>query len=540
VRTGRLRRFFAASEVAGSGPPGLLILLGLGEAEATAQLGGRRGWRAIGVTEIPAEERDVVALAADSAATLRRAAPALAGLSTRACTILLADTDRPGRLRVPPAIAGVPVTEVELTQAPDGGPASLTVRTEEPVDVGVICTIVLAGARPVVAERTAPTGVDTAVASPRGFRADADGPAALLTIDATTHGFALSTEAAPLGRGDARAGLTENHVRALRDARHLTVTFGPDTDPAVLGVLLGQLACAGVPTIVPALPPPVADALGRAVVDGYAAASAEVFADPTRRADWSVTQRRHALRRFGTPSTPEVSVLVPTNRPGFLSFALQQVERQDWAALQTVLVLHGLSWSHPQVQAAVERFRRPLEVVEVDRAATFGQALNAGLHRCSGRLIAKMDDDDWYGPHHITDLVQARLHSGAAVTALASYWIYLSEADTTLLRSGPTEDYATAVHGGTMMLGRDDLLTLGGWRDTARGEDTHLQAAAQAVGARMYGIHDLGFLYYRGHDHTWAVGEKHWLADGRWPRAAGFRPPAQVLPLPHPATGGAS
>jgi hypothetical protein len=51
----------------------------------------------------------------------------------------------------------------------------------------------------------------------------------------------------------------------------------------------------------------------------------------------------------------------------------------------------------------------------------------------------------------------------------------------------------------------------------------------------MYSIHDLGFLYYRGKDHTWTPedGDQRWLSKDpeQW---TGFRPPPQLDPLPHP------
>lgn len=516
-------------------PPGLALRLGVPADVAGRFLGDHRPWQVREVSELSDEaEQPEVVLVADSAASLRRVAAAALPVRSRTLTIALAGTDRAGRLQVPVRVGDVPVVAAGLSQASEVGPAVLTVRTEQAVRLDALCQVALSGSvRPQVDEPAAVPVVDTAVISPRGFRADATAGDAELTVDGSS--FVVHRDGRQICRGDLRVGVTENHLAALRPARALHIALDLTTAPADAARLLAQLACAGVPTLAPVLPAPVAGALGADVTAGLVAASAALFADPARRADWSVAIRRAALYRFAPPvSVPEVSVLVPTNRPGFLSFALGQVQRQDWPVVQTVLILHGHSAAEPSVAAAIQRYSRPLEVVEVDRAASFGEALNAGLRRCTGAIVSKMDDDDWYGPHHLTDLVQARAHSGAALAALASYWIYLRESATTVHRTGDTEDYVTAVHGGTMLIGREELLALGGWRATARGEDTHLQAAVAAAGLRMYGIHDLGFLYYRGHDHTWAVAEQHWLGDDRWRRTPGFAPPSQLEPLPHP------
>jgi hypothetical protein len=236
-----------------------------------------------------------------------------------------------------------------------------------------------------------------------------------------------------------------------------------------------------------------------------------------------------------------VSVLLPTRRAEFLPFALAQVERQDWPDVETVVVLHGVSADDPSVQKAVAGFARPLVVVEVPGDAVFGQALNAGVARCSGRLLTKMDDDDWYGPHHITDLVLARAYSGATVVGLTGYHVYLSGSDTTVRWTAPaTESSAGWLAGGTLMLGLDDVRDLGGWRATPSAVDWHLLAAVRAAGGWLYATHDLGFLYFRGDDHTWTPagnrGDAVWLERDPSPRS-GFHPPPQLDPLAHPALG---
>jgi glycosyltransferase involved in cell wall biosynthesis len=245
-------------------------------------------------------------------------------------------------------------------------------------------------------------------------------------------------------------------------------------------------------------------------------------------------------RRYGRPcvAPPSISVLVPTRRADFLPFVLAQIERQDWPDFETVLVLHGLCADDPSVQKAVAGFCRPLVVVEVPGETVFGAALNAGIARCSGRLLTKMDDDDWYGPHHLTDLVLARAYSGATVVGLTGYSVYLHGSDTTIRwTTPPTEAPAGWLAGGTMLLGLEDVRELGGWRATPSAVDWHLLASVRAAGGWLYATHDLGFLYYRGHDHTWSPagdrGDAVWLERDPAPRA-GFHPPPQLDPLTHP------
>lgn len=405
-----------------------------------------------------------------------------------------------------------------------------------------------------VGERLWLPPVDTAVLSPVGFRREATGLGSVRIAAGENPTLTLTgSDGAVLSSGDARPGLTENQIDALRGLHGVTVDSAVE-DLAIFGRVLTQLACAGVPVRPLSLPAALAGALGEDLAARFTTDWDP--ADPMIRESWSVSTRRAALRRFAPEgywadlarrhdrpavAAPSISVLVPTRRADFLPFALGQIERQDYPDFETVLVLHGLAADDPSVQKAIAGFTRPLVVVEVPGDAVFGAALNAGVGRCSGRLLTKMDDDDWYGPHHLTDLVLARAYSGATVVGLTGYHVYLHDSDTTIRWTAPaTEAPAGWLAGGTMLLGLDDVRDLGGWRATPSAVDWHLLAAVRTAGGWLYATHDLGFLYYRGHEHTWTPaggkGDAVWLERDPSPRA-GFHPPPQLDPLTHPRVG---
>jgi hypothetical protein len=400
-----------------------------------------------------------------------------------------------------------------------------------------------------VAEGLALPPVDTAVISPAGFDRAATGEPARLDL-AADGSFVLRVPGAAPTTGELRIGLTENHIAALRPVRAVEV-IDAGTDPLGLGRVLSQLGCAGVPTRIEALPAEVADALGEDLAERFRSPAALKLIDAIDREDWSVTTRRFALARFapqpfwaargralGKPTTdaPSVSALLATRRAANLPFALAQLARQDWPELETVLVLHGITRQTPGVAEALAAFDRPLIVVEIGADVLFGLALDEGMRRCSGRLITKWDDDDWYGAHHVTDLVQAHTYSGAALVGISGYFAYLQGTDVTIRwTNAPSGTRVRWVHGGTILMSREDMTAVGGWHAVPRSVDAHLLKTVLGQGAPMYSIHDLGFLYYRGRDHTWTPdeGDQRWLSHDpeQW---SGFRPPPQLNPLPHP------
>jgi hypothetical protein len=96
----------------------------------------------------------------------------------------------------------------------------------------------------------------------------------------------------------------------------------------------------------------------------------------------------------------------------------------------------------------------------------------------------------------------------------------------TVRRRDATESYRPIVAGGTMMLSRDALASVGGFRPMRRHVDAGLLSAVRAAGGSVYRTHGHGYLLRRGSTgHTWDPGLPYFVSrsrtDEQW---RGFRP----------------
>jgi hypothetical protein len=350
---------------------------------------------------------------------------------------------------------------------------------------------VLGRAPVVVAAVEAP--LDEALLNPVGFRRDWDrGPVPL-------------PEGAP----------TPELVASVRDAQAVLVPH--DADPrAVAG-----LAMAGVPLVGP----------GFDEVD---------LDDPMRREEHSVRLRRAALREHShlawrrrlaeraglrAPAYPSVSVLLATRRPEQLAFALDQVARQRGVdELELVLATHGFDADPGLVRERLGD--RPVTLLPLPAETVFGDVLRAATDAAAGDVVVKMDDDDWYGPDVVADLLLAKHYSGADLVGMPAELVYLEPIRTTVRRRGPSESFGAVVAGGTMTLDRALLRAVGGFRSVPRHVDARLLDDVRAAGGSVYRTQGLGYVLRRTtHGHTWDTGLGYFLTRqsvaGQW---RGFRP----------------
>jgi hypothetical protein len=219
-----------------------------------------------------------------------------------------------------------------------------------------------------------------------------------------------------------------------------------------------------------------------------------------------------------------VTVVLASRRPHHVPEALAQIARQRHVEVQVVLALHG--FTADLVRPAVRAFPLPITVIEADAATVFGEVLAQAAARADAGLIAKWDDDDWYGPEHLADLLMARLYSGADVVGTAAEFFYLEPLDVTIRRTDyKSEVWSDHVAGGTILLGRDTLAEAGGFQPLPKGVDSALLKTIHGAGGRIYRTHGLGYMLRRSSaaEHTWQLPLAHFLrvATNQW---RGFRP----------------
>jgi hypothetical protein len=181
-----------------------------------------------------------------------------------------------------------------------------------------------------------------------------------------------------------------------------------------------------------------------------------------------------------------------------LGHAVAQVARQRGVPnLELVLASHGFEARPPSVEL-------PVRVVPVDADVVFGEVLNAAVAAAEGDVVLKMDDDDWYAPDLIADLLRARVYSGAALVGAPDDLYYLEDRDLTLRLGHAGEVYRGFVAGGTMLLNRTLLGEVGGFAALPRHVDKALTAAVREAGGAVYRTHGLGYVLRRtARGHTW-------------------------------------
>ena len=288
-------------------------------------------------------------------------------------------------------------------------------------------------------------------------------------------------------------------------------------DGADLGALLRRIARAEVPVVAddaalrPALGP-----LTDEVVAGHGQVATLVTAlgaDPDACDALSVRLRRHVLAHhsraarmdelvaaLGLDERPRrrIGLLLATRRPGQLPRVTGDLARQSHDDLELVVAVHGDEPVPPGLHLA------PSHVLHVAQERPLGAVLNAALDATTSPLLAKIDDDDRYGRHHLEDLLLALDYSGAEMVGKRRHALHDLRTGALVVETGQHEERWEDHLPGATLLVRGEVLRALRWRHVPSGVDTELVRAIHLTGGACYSTHRFGFVRTRHGDNTFA------------------------------------
>jgi len=239
----------------------------------------------------------------------------------------------------------------------------------------------------------------------------------------------------------------------------------------------------------------------------------EIDAQRTLRFD-----RRLKINRY-----PTISVLIATLRPADLTSILRQVYLQTMPGFELVLGLHGfdLRAEHKTIIAKLKTRSVSVIVVKCHSSMTLGQVLSKLAEISSGQCIAKMDDDDVYGPHHLRDLADAMIDTRAEVVGRAMNYVYLEPLDITVRRfsrngTQAVELFSDWVCGGTILAQRPAAEAAGWFGEGTTAVDRFILGGITQNGGKIWRTFGAGYIYRRSFTfHTYVTNYSKYLKASR-------------------------
>ncbi|MEA2022741.1 MAG: hypothetical protein U9N79_00470 [Actinomycetota bacterium] len=228
---------------------------------------------------------------------------------------------------------------------------------------------------------------------------------------------------------------------------------------------------------------------------------------------------------------PTVAGILVSNRPDDVVKAIEGLRRQRAPNFEVVVGCHGFSSS--VVASAVDRLAEhvPVNVLEFGSEMSLGACLNRAISTTGADVIAKMDDDDHYGPAYLIDALHALAYGGVPVVGKGTSFTYLESEDRTVIRRPGNEERLSrgSPTGATLVWARS-LWEANPFAHRSLGEDLAFLRGARRLGYQVYINSVYEFVYHRRRSgNTWQAADALFL-EGAEPAWDGENPTLADVP----------
>ena len=231
--------------------------------------------------------------------------------------------------------------------------------------------------------------------------------------------------------------------------------------------------------------------------------------------------RDRASKRAANKKYPPLSVVLATSRPRDLKEILSQLNNQSFNSFELLIGLHkfSLDTQHRSLIKTLSKRKIKVTTFNFNSDATLGFILSQLSTKSTGQYIAKIDDDDIYGPEHLQDLMDVALSKSADVVGKAMNYVYVQALDITVRRKPATEvstynHWSDWVCGGTILVKRDSARAAGWFGEGKSAVDNYLLTGIKKNGGKIWRMPGLGYIYKRSlNSHTYATNYSKYLRD---------------------------
>jgi len=204
-----------------------------------------------------------------------------------------------------------------------------------------------------------------------------------------------------------------------------------------------------------------------------------------------------------------VSIITCTNRPEFAKNVYENFHRQIYENKELIVILcncdmdidlwHKEFKSHDNVQ-----------IYKLSNIS-LGNSLNFGVSVAKHDIVAKFDDDDYYGPMYLQEAIWALEAGEQEVVGKGSTYVYFMASKTLAIRTPKLEKtFVNFVNGSTLVV-RKSVFDRVKFRDISIAEDVHFCNDCIRNDIRIYSTSKFNHVYIRHADkskHTWRIKDR--------------------------------
>ena len=202
-----------------------------------------------------------------------------------------------------------------------------------------------------------------------------------------------------------------------------------------------------------------------------------------------------------------VTVVTCTRRPDSLKNIFDNYNLQKQKTKELIIILHHNSMEINHWQGVANR-NKNVRIFQINENISLGNCLNFASEKAAFDIIAKFDDDDYYGPKYLHDSIKTFNGVEAEVIGKLTSYVYFKKDRILAIRHiGNENSYVTRIDGPSLIF-KKSILDKVKFRDISRGEDNWFCKDCMEQGIKIYSHNRFHHIYMRhanNEEHTWTI-----------------------------------
>lgn len=205
-----------------------------------------------------------------------------------------------------------------------------------------------------------------------------------------------------------------------------------------------------------------------------------------------------------------VSIITCTNKMNKCKNIIDNFNRQNHQKKELIIVLNNNNLKIDKWRNNLCKYDN-LKINQLDQKVTLGECINFAIDKSKYPIIAKFDDDDYYGPDYLLDSIRSLEYTGADIVGKSNTFVYFEKEKLLATKNINTDNkYVSRVEGSTLIF-RKDILNNMNFKPKNLGEDVDFCRDAMKNGYRIYSSNIHHYLYIRNsnNNHSWNVSDDY-------------------------------
>lgn len=207
-----------------------------------------------------------------------------------------------------------------------------------------------------------------------------------------------------------------------------------------------------------------------------------------------------------------ISVITCTNRPENINIVFNNYERQICEKKELIIILNSDDMDLNYWRQVAKKYSK-VSVYQLPRISV-GKCYNFAITKAKYDYIAKFDDDDYYAPYYLSEIMKAFKKTKADLVGKSKFYAYIEKYKSFVIRNGGVHEnkFVNLVADPTLAV-KKSVFKKVKWPDITGGGDRIFQLECFQKGYKIYSTSKYNFAYTRGSSekHTWVISEEEFL-----------------------------